>query len=183
MARKARSPGQSGPASLSPPLPPDNSSPLNGRRSGPSSLPSLTSPPPSLPNAPSLPLTATALTDPAREVRRSKVFRHHLRLEGDPGGSLYSHASPPVLAIERRSVLPADYKATLPTLPHITRRPVAGPQLVGDRCRRQDRIEQQGGVEVSSRCLRVEQQGGPEVLAVPPPLPSSPWGFGEGSAC
>merc|ERR1712181_42639 len=171
VARKARSPGQSGPTTLTPSSPPSSSSPLNGRTSGPSSLPSLTSPPSSIPNnAPSLPLTATTFTDPAREVRRSKVFRHHLRLEGDPrGGSLYSHASPPVLAIERRSVLPPDYKATLPTLPHITRtqeRSVAGSEIVGERCRRQ---EQGGAADVSSRCLRVEEQaGGPEVLAVPP---------------
>jgi len=188
VARKARSPGQSGPTSLSPSLPPSSSSPLNGRTSGPSSLPSLASPPSSLllKNAPSLPITATVLSsDPAKEVRRSKVFRHHLRLEGDlGGGSLYSHASPPVLAIERRSVLPADYKATLPTLPHITRRQersVAGSDVLGERCRRQ---EQGGAAEVSSRCLTVEEQaGGPEVLAVPPPLSRSPWGLGEGSAC
>merc|ERR1712192_271853 len=148
VARKARSPGQSGPTTLTPSSPP-------------STIPN---------NAPSLPLTATTFTDPAREVRRSKVFRHHLRLEGDlRGGSLYSHASPPVLAIERRSVLPPDYKATLPTLPHITRtqeRSVAGSEIVGERCRRQ---EQGGAADVSSRCLRVEEQaGGPEVLAVPP---------------
>lgn len=187
VARKARSPGQSGPTSLSPSSPPSISSPLNGRTSGPSSLPSLASPPSSLlpTNAPSLPITATVLSsDPAKEVRRSKVFRHHLRLEGDLAGSLYSHASPPVSAIERRSVLPADYKATLPTLPHITRRQersVAGSEVLGERCRRQ---EQGGAAEVSSRCLRVEDQaGGPEVLAVPPPLSHSPWGLGEGSAC
>lgn len=73
---------------------------------------------------------------------------------------------------------------------------MAGCELVqGERCRRQERVDQQGGADVSSRCLRVEQEGGSsrclrveqeggsEVLAVPPPLPSSPWGFGEGSAC
>ena len=60
--------------------------------------------------------------------------------------------------------------------------------------RRQGRVDQQRGAEVSSRCLRTDQEGGPrcvradqegaqEVLAVPPPLPGSPWGFEEGSAC
>ena len=54
-----------------------------------------------------------------KEGRRSAVFRHHLRLEGEAG--LYSHASPPVVAVERRTGLPGDYRATLPTLPSITR--------------------------------------------------------------
>ena len=59
---------------------------------------------------------------------------------------------------------------------------MAGSDVLGERCRRQ---EQGGAAEVSSRCLRVEEQagGGPEVLAVPPPLSRSPWGLGEGSAC
>merc|ERR1719225_934511 len=129
-----------------------SSSPLNGRTSEPPSLPTVVSPPPSLP-------LATSTIDPAREVRRSKVFRHHLRLEGDPGGSLYSHTSPPILAIERRSQLPADYKATLPTLPHIARRqerPAAGPGSVGDRHQGDEVLEQQTGPKVTSRCRRLD---------------------------
>ena len=103
VARRARSPGTiRDPRKHSGGLPSDSKA-----GSGTSSPSSLSSLPASAP-------TSLEAGDVARskDRRRSKVFRHHLRLEGDRRG-LYCHSSPPVL--------PPDYKETLPTLPDIAR--------------------------------------------------------------
>ena len=93
------------------------SSPSSGPTSLPASLQSLfPSPPSSLGSPPPPPPPSQA-----RQLRRSKVFRHHGRLES-PG--LFSHATPPgpVGGAVRRAGqpdLPGDYRAPAPTLPLI----------------------------------------------------------------
>merc|ERR1712107_762547 len=173
-----------GPTSLSTSMPSTSSSPLNGRTSDPPSLPTLTSP--------TFPARCVFL-DPRninyRPRQRSQAFQSFSTPPEAGRRSWWKLLQPrksPVLAIERRSQLPADYKATLPTLPHIARRqerPAAGPGAVGEGHQGDEVLEQQTGPKVASRCRRLDHQGGAEVLAISPPLPPSPWGFGEGSAC
>eukprot|EP00092_Neocalanus_flemingeri_P007068 GFUD01007636.1.p1 GENE.GFUD01007636.1~~GFUD01007636.1.p1 ORF type:complete len:355 (-),score=102.24 GFUD01007636.1:296-1360(-) len=92
--------------------------------------------PTSVPNL----LPPHTIKEEEKQSRRSKVFRHHIRLDGtklsnepsspplpSPSPTLYSFSTPPLSLPERgdktrlgrRSTLPLDYRATVATLPNI----------------------------------------------------------------
>jgi len=87
-------------------------------------------------------LPTKSLNEEEKQSRRSKLFRHHIRLDSSkitneatsppqqsPTPSLYSYSTPPVSLLEqrgektrvgRRTTLPLDYRAAVATLPHIS---------------------------------------------------------------
>ena len=86
-------------------------------------------------------LPPRSINEEEKQSRRSKLFRHHIRLDStkianesasppnvSPTPSLYSYSTPPVSLLERgektrlgrRTTLPLDYRASVATLPLIT---------------------------------------------------------------
>ena len=86
-------------------------------------------------------LPPRSLNEEEKQTRRSKLFRHHVRLDStkltnksssppllSPTPSLYNFSTPPTTLLERgektrvgrTTTLPLDYRSTVATLPNIT---------------------------------------------------------------
>lgn len=98
-------------------------------------------------------LPTHSVKEKKNQSRRSKVFRHHIRLDStklsseqpppplpSPSPTLYSFSTPPLSLQERgektklgrRSTLPLDYRATVATLPQIITRGEAAMEALED---------------------------------------------------